>query len=623
MIKFFTTIGGFLLGSLLVALLVILSFNPNFFATKMLENKLRNWGATPTNQLDRYLDRILIEDILSSPERLSYMGLDELDMFTGHNSRWDDYSQKSSQKSYEETIVRLSTLEKFDENKLQDEKFNLQIAKFSLKNQKVSYESFQHHFNPLSQFFGLHLNLVEFLTDTHKITDEKSVKNYIDRVSAIDDVINESILFLREREKKGIYSPKFVYKKAKNQIEALASLELIDNPIYKNLNEKIETVEIDDGLKKLYLNQLEAALSNTFIKSYQNLASVINEQLLNARTTDGVWALPNGQDFYKHRLKIYTTTDYSPEEIHEIGLKLVSEIQTEIINIFENEGYDTTQPLPFLYDELNNDPRFLFEDSDQGRRQIIEKYTEIQVNALTEMGSYFHQLPKAEVIVKRIPEYAEASAAGGYYQSPALDGSRPGIFYANLYDIKATKKFGMPALSFHEAIPGHHFQNALNQENQNQTIWKKLGYRTSAFGEGWALYSERLAIEAGLINDPYEMIGSLQSELFRAVRLVVDTGIHYKKWTREEAIKYMMENVGSEESEATSEIERYIVWPGQACAYMIGQIKILELREKAQNELGNRYDIRDFHHHVLMNGSLPLTVLEAIIDKYIQEVKAN
>jgi len=623
MIKFFTTIGGFLLGSLLIALLVILSFNPNFFATKMLENKLGEWGASPTNQLDRYLDRILIEDILSSPERLSYMGLDELDAFTGHNSKWDDYSQQSAQSSYEETTSRLSTLEKFDENKMQDEKYNLQIAKFSLKNQKVSFESFQHHFNPLSQFFGLHLNLVEFLTDTHKITDEKSIKDYIHRVSTIDDVIDESILFLRERGEKGIYSPKFVYEKAKNQIEALASFEIIDNPIYKNLNEKILTVEIDNELRELYLNELKNELSNSFIKSYQNLASVMNEQLLNARTMDGVWGLPNGDDFYKHRLKIYTTTNYSPEEIHNIGLKLVSEIQAEIIRIFEKEGYDVTQPLPILYDQLNNDPRFLFEDSDNGRRQIIEKYTEIQVNALTQMDNYFRELPKAEVIVKRIPEYAEASAAGGYYQSPALDGSRPGVFYANLYDIKATKTFGMPALSFHEAIPGHHFQNALNQENQNQTIWKKLGYRTSAFGEGWALYAERLAIEAGLINDPYEMIGSLQSELFRAVRLVVDTGIHYKKWTREEAIKYMMENVGSEESEATSEIERYIVWPGQACAYMIGRIKILELRERAKNELGTLYDIKDFHHHVLMNGSLPLTVLEAIIDKYIQEVKAN
>ena len=179
----------------------------------------------------------------------------------------------------------------------------------------------------------------------------------------------------------------------------------------------------------------------------------------------------------------------------------------------------------------------------------------------------------------------------------------------------------MPALSFHEAIPGHHFQNALNQENQNQTVWKKFGYRTSAFGEGWALYAERLAIEIGLVTDPYEMIGSLQSELFRAVRLVIDTGIHHKGWTREEAIKYMMENVGSERSEATSEVERYIVWPGQACAYMLGRIKIMELRETAKKELGNSFNIKDFHREVLMNGSVPLTVLEEIIDNYISSKK--
>ena len=228
-------------------------------------------------------------------------------------------------------------------------------------------------------------------------------------------------------------------------------------------------------------------------------------------------------------------------------------------------------------------------------------------------------MPQAKVIVKRIPIFSEKSAAGGYYQGSSLDGSRPAAWYANLYDINATQTFKMPALSFHEAVPGHHLQIALNQENENQTLWNKFGYSTSAFTEGWALYAERLSVEAGLIKDPYEMIGSLQSELFRAARLVVDTGLHAKKWTREEAIQYMMDNAGEVRSESESEIERYIVWPGQATSYMIGRIKILELRERAKKELGNRFDIKDFHSVVLMNGVLPLTVLEALVDDYIQE----
>ena len=623
MIKFFTTIGGFLLGSLLIALLMIISFNPGFFATKMLENNLSNWGTKPTNSLDRYLDDTLVEEILSSPESMSYMGLDSLDLFTSHNSKWDDYSASNAKEKYQKVLTQLSVLENFDENKLEKAKYNLQIAKFSLNNQKKSFESFQHHFNPLSQFFGLHLNLVEFLTDTHKITDEKSVKDYIARVSGIKKVIEDSIFYLENRANKGIYSPAFVYEKAQKQINQLSSIEVKENPVYLNLASKIKDLDIDIEKQSFYLAELENQLEGKFKDSYEKLSELMSLQAQNARPMDGVWGLPNGNDYYQHRLKIYTTTDFSPQEIHDIGLRMVNQIQNEIISILEEEGYDTNLPLPILYDQLNNDPRFLFEDSDLGRQEIIDRYTEIQEYALSKMDNYFKQLPEAEVVVKRIPEYAEASAAGGYYQSPALDGSRPGIFFANLYDIKATKTFGMPALSFHEAIPGHHFQNALNQENVNQTIWKKLGYRTSAFGEGWALYAERLAIEANLINDPYEMIGSLQSELFRAVRLVVDTGIHYKQWTREEAISYMIDNVGSEQSEATSEIERYIVWPGQACAYMIGRIKILELREKAKMELGNKFDIKDFHEQVLMNGSLPLTVLEAIIDDYIKDKKVS
>jgi uncharacterized protein (DUF885 family) len=318
-------------------------------------------------------------------------------------------------------------------------------------------------------------------------------------------------------------------------------------------------------------------------------------------------------------LQIFTTTDLTADEIHNLGLQLVDEIQSEIKRILADEGYDTNRPLAELFVELNNDPRFLFEDSDNGREAILEEYRRINRETYDMLPDYFNELPQAKVVVKRVPIFSEKSAAGGYYQGSSLDGSRPAAWYANLYDIYATQTFKMPALSFHEAVPGHHLQIALNQENLNQTLWNKFGYSTSAFTEGWALYAERLAIEAGLIKDPYEMIGSLQSELFRAARLVVDTGLHSKKWTREQAITYMMDNAGEVRSESESEIERYIVWPGQATAYMIGRIKILELRERAKKELGNRFNIKDFHSVVLMNGVLPLTVLEALVDRYIQE----
>ena len=230
---------------------------------------------------------------------------------------------------------------------------------------------------------------------------------------------------------------------------------------------------------------------------------------------------------------------------------------------------------------------------------------------------YFERFPISPVEVRAVPEYSEKTAAGGYYQAPSLDGSRPGVFYANLYDIKQTPTFGMRTLTFHEAVPGHHFQIALNQENEKLTLYRKMGYRTSAFTEGWALYSEQLAVEAGMTKNLYDELGVLQSEMFRANRLVVDTGMHYKRWTREEAMDYMKKTTGMSDTEVRVEIERYIVWPGQATSYKMGMLKILELREKAKNALGEKFDIKKFHTVVLDQGIVPLFVLEDIIDEWI------
>ena len=242
--------------------------------------------------------------------------------------------------------------------------------------------------------------------------------------------------------------------------------------------------------------------------------------------------------------------------------------------------------------------------------------------AIEVMTDYFHTMPKSEVVVKAVPEYSEATQAGGYYQAPALDGSRPGVFYANLYDIKQTPTYSMRTLAYHEATPGHHHQIAHSLENENLTLYRRFGYGTSAFSEGWALYAERLALEVGLAENPYDELGILQSELFRSVRLVVDTGMHYKRWTREEAMDYMKSITGMSDTEVRVEIERYIVWPGQALSYKVGMIKMLELREKAKQELGDQFNIKDFHSAVLDHGNPPLFIVEKMIDKMISDAKS-
>ena len=550
-------------------------------------------------------------------QTLTDLGLHDLDWLTNHNEKMNDYSVEKGEDDHKKFLEYYSKLNTFDESELNDRtKLNLEVAKFSAEIEKMGFENFRYHMGPFIQFYGTHVYFVNFLTDTHKLETEKDAEDYIKRTNAVPKAIDQLMVFEKRRADAGIYSPKFVYEKSFLQVQALAETPTEDHPLYVSFKDGIDKIDIAEDRKVEMLGDLSDAVEN-FKISYGKLKNLIEENMLSAREFDGVWSLPNGEDYYKHRLKIYTTTNLTADEIHNLGLELVDEIQSEIKSILVSEGYDINRPLEDIFVELNEDPRFLFEDSDEGRQAILDEYTRINEETYEILPDYFNELPQAKVVVKRIPIFSEQSAAGGYYQGSSLDGSRPAAWYANLYDIGATQTFGMPALSFHEAVPGHHLQIALNQENTNQTLWNKFGYTTSAFTEGWALYAERLAIEAGLVTDPYDMIGSLQSELFRAVRLVVDTGIHSKRWTREEAIKYMMDNAGQVKSAAESEIERYIVWPAQATAYMVGRIKILELREKAKNALGNRFDIKDFHSVVLMNGVLPLTVLEKLIDDYI------
>ena len=619
MIRFFTSIGGFLLGAILFAFLLTISFNPNFFAKVMLKDFAKSIAQPATNSLDKFLDDSVLEPILDSPQTLTSLGLHQLDFLTNHNENLDDYSVEKSESDHEKFLVYYEKLNNFDETKLPDSaKLNLEVAKFAANIEKRGFENFRYYMGPFIQFYGTHLSFVNFMTDTHKLVSEKDAEDYIKRIAKIPDAIDQLMIYEKRRAEAGIYSPKFVYEKTLLQLTSLIETPTDQHPLFMSFKDASESMDLETDKKESMFLSLKDNIEK-FKSSYARLKILVEENSQNAREFDGVWSLPNGDDYYKHRLQIFTTTDLTADEIHKLGLQMVEEIQSEIKRILSEEGYDINRPLADLFVELNNDPRFLFEDSDEGREAILDEYRRINEETYAMLPDYFNELPKAKVVVKRVPIFSEKSAAGGYYQGSSLDGSRPAAWYANLYDINATQTFKMPALSFHEAVPGHHLQIALNQENQNQTLWNKFGYRTSAFSEGWALYAERLAVEAGLLRDPYEQIGSLQSELFRAARLVVDTGLHSKKWTREEAIIYMMDNAGEVRSESESEIERYIVWPGQATSYMIGRIKIMELRERAKAELGNRFNIKDFHSVVLMNGILPLTVLEALVDQYIKE----
>ena len=394
-----------------------------------------------------------------------------------------------------------------------------------------------------------------------------------------------------------------------------------EHPIYTEFDRKIKDLNFSEKQKTQLRENLKQAIRQSIDKAFRLMKDYLVSTQAQANNNHGLWSQPSGDKYYELRIRTYTTTDYSPQEIHDMGLSEVERISKRMKTILTQLGYKQDKSVGILMNELNEDPQFLYDDTPDRKQIAIKDYSEMVDEAYVVLEKYFHTMPKSKVIVKAVPEYSEKTAAGGYYRSPALDGSRPGVFYANLYDIKQTPKYGMKTLAYHEAIPGHHHQIAHSLENEDLTYYRKFGYRTSAFSEGWALYAEQLALEAGLADNPLDELGILQSELFRAVRLVVDTGMHYKKWTREKAMAYMKAKTGMSDTEVRVEIERYIVWPAQALSYKVGMIKILELRKRAQDALGEKFNIKDFHSALLDHGSPPLFIVEEKVKDMINNAK--
>jgi uncharacterized protein (DUF885 family) len=461
------------------------------------------------------------------------------------------------------------------------------------------------------------------MSDMHPVRTHDEAKDFIKRTDLAKDVYAGVLDGLERQAATGIFAPEFVYAHVIEQLNEMINYSFSEHPLYTQFMKKAELLEISKEELASLESKLILSIENSVTPGFVLLRDFMVSTKDNANPHHGIWSQPNGDEFYKLRIKTYTTTDYSPQEIHDMGINEVARISTRMKEILVSLGYDADKTVGVLMNELNEVPSMLYEDTPDRKEIVLKDYTDMVNEATDAIKGYFHSMPVAPVVVKAVPEYIEKTAPGGYYQAPALDGSRPGAFFVNLYDIKQTPKYSMKTLTYHEATPGHHHQIAHSLENDELTVYRRFGYRTSAFSEGWALYSERLSLEAGLAPDPYDELGILQSELFRAVRLVVDTGMHYKKWTREKAINYMKNKTGMSDTECRVEIERYIVWPGQALSYKVGMIKILELRQKAMDELGDNFDIRDFHSVVLDNGSPPLFIVEQLVNEMIAEGLIN
>jgi uncharacterized protein (DUF885 family) len=551
---------------------------------------------------------------------MTYLGIfDGYGKILGHNKSLSIDSLEETELDYMDNLETLATLKRYDFNDLSDiQKITHKIAIFDTENDIKEFEEFRYHSYPFNQISGNHLGLVEFMTDTHPIRNVREAKDYIERVKLFDESLSANLIWLEEQKKLGIFAPKFVFDHVIRQLYELINYKDDENPLMQIFVKKISSLGINVDQVNNLVSELSAVIKSDVKPGFKLILDYMEENYASSNVNHGVWSLPNGNEFYALRLRSYTTTNYTAEEIHQIGLNEVARIGNRMKEIFLELGYEVNKPIGKMMNELNENPEFLYEDTPDRKEIVIKDYNKMVKEAEEDVRPYFDKFPKSPVEVRAVPEYSEKTAAGGYYQAPSLDGSRPGVFYANLYDIKQTPKFGMRTLTFHEAVPGHHFQIALNQENEDLTLYRKLGYRTSAYTEGWALYSEQLAVEVGMTKDLYDELGVLQSEMFRANRLVVDTGIHYKKWTREKAMEYMKETTGMSDTEVRVEIERYIVWPAQATSYKMGMLQILELRDRAKNEMGDKFDLKQFHSIVLDQGIVPLFILEDLIDQWIK-----
>ncbi len=578
------------------------------------------WGK-PLN-IDHFYERVFIEIALDDPELFSSLGFIDNTLLDFHSDDLTDSSPRRDKELAQKIRRDLESLRSYSvESQSDSQRLSTEILEWFLDD-AVRSEEFLFHNYPVNQLFGIQSNLPSFMESTHQVINEKSAENYLSRLSKFGTKFDQVIEGLKLREDRGIVPPKFVIEKVLVEMNNFVSQPVEENILFSSFKLKmVDIEEFDDQKREKYLEEASIEIEKTVHPAYRKLIAFFEALEAKATTDDGVWKLPDGDAYYAYQLRSNTTSDYTPEEVHQIGLSEVARIQGEMTAILERLG-QTGKPVAETMRLLAEEKQFQYPNTDVGRENIVRDYVAIVDEIDAGVSEVFNVRPKMGMEVKRIPEFKQETAPMAYYQSPAMDGSRPGVFYVNLRDLKNLPKFSMRTLVYHEGIPGHHFQLAIAQELEGLPTFRKI-IPFTAYVEGWALYTERLAWELGYQKDPHDNLGRLQDELLRAVRLVVDTGIHYKKWTREEAIEYMLANTGTPEGEVVTEIERYIVIPGQACAYKIGMLKILELREKAKSQLGDKFKLSDFHDVVLKNGAMPLSVLEKVVDTYIEDKAAS
>ncbi|NVK23750.1 MAG: DUF885 domain-containing protein [Gammaproteobacteria bacterium] len=565
-----------------------------------------------SEKANQMFEDMFMEGVMRSPIYQTYMAIKK------DYGKWDDISEERAAEDLAIAKANLEKLKEIDVNKLDAQtKLSYQLMEQQLQDQIANYK-WRYHDYPVNQMFGLHSMVPSLLINQHTISEVSDAEAYISRLSSVDTLFSELEKALNKRHEMGITPPKFVFpyviSDSENIIKGAPFEGEGDSTLLADFKRKVNALDIEETKKQALINDAKDALINVVKPAYEGLVAVLKDLESKADTKDGAWKFPDGEAFFNNALKNTTTTNMTADDIHKVGLSEVDRIHSEMRAIMKKVGFEGE--LQEFFEFMRTDEQFYYPTTEEGKQRYMDEAVALIDNMKSRLDELFIVKPKADMIVKAVEPFREKSAGKAFYQQPAPDGSRPGIYYANLYDMNNMPTYQMEALAYHEGIPGHHMQIAIAQELEGIPKFRKFG-RYTAYIEGWGLYSEMIPKEIGLYEDPYSDFGRLAMELWRACRLVVDTGIHAKKWTREQGIAYYVNNTPNPESDAVKMVERHIVMPSQATAYKIGMLKIIELREMAKGKLGDKFSIQEFHDVVLKNGAVPLNVLEDLVNDWI------
>ena len=568
-----------------------------------------------SERVNTYLDRMFDQYLDRHPEYQAYLGIKK------DYDRWDDISPAAETAELRQANVSLQWLEDSVDTKLLDDQT---LLSFKLYKKKLEDQIAGHRYRlynyPVNQMSGKQSGVPAFLINMHKITSKKDALDYIARLNGIRTLFDQLIKNIIERESAGIIAPNYIFdhvlNDSKNVITGFPLSGRDSCALFLDFHDKIMKLEISSSEKDELLGRSKQAILTKVKPAYERLIDLVKTLMSAHDEEDGVWRLEDGDAFFENALERTTTTNMTAEEIHQLGLKEVKRIHKEMNLIKYNVGFKGS--LQEFFSELKENNIYYYPQSEKGKKDYIVEAEKIIERFSLRLDDLFISKPKADMSVKSVEAFRERSAGKAFYQRPAPDGSRPGTYYANTYKMRMMPKYQMEALAYHEGIPGHHMQISIAQELSGLPKFRKYGGYT-AYTEGWGLYSEYLPKELGFYSDPYSDFGRLAMELWRSCRLVVDTGIHAKKWTREKSIDYYLDNTPNDELDCVKMVERHVVYPSQATAYKIGMNKIIGLKNKAQDRLGDRFDIREFHETILSKGAVPLNILEQHVDEMIKE----